>query len=138
MMIRESGDRTSRDPSRGRRGRARAEVKPMTSIVSSRVRVRSVRRGVVYGLSSLFFLSGGFLACTGDDDVFKGGPTDNVDAGGPRDGAGGDGSGGDGASPPVCGDAAGAPQRALLVQGLPKTSEVSAVNLQTGAVDGRL
>src|SRR5687768_5970191 len=91
--------------------------------MQSITRVRSVRRGVVYGLSSLLFMAGGFVACTGDDDVFKGGPNDTIDSGGPRDGAGADGSAGDGASPPVCGDSTGAPQRAILVQGLTKTSE---------------
>jgi hypothetical protein len=43
-----------------------------------------------------------------------------------------------GASKLACGDASGLPKRALVVQGLQDTSELAVVNLETGAVDGRL
>lgn len=80
----------------------------------------------------------GFLwACTGDDDVFR--PTDagTFEAGttdqqspSPSDGGG---------SALACGDAAGAPPRALVVQGnFGGGSELAAVNLTTNTVDGRL
>jgi hypothetical protein len=38
----------------------------------------------------------------------------------------------------ACGDAGAAPARVLLVQGIPRTSELAVVNMETGAVDGRL
>ncbi len=81
---------------------------------------------------------GAFVACTGDDDVYR--PTDNggLDATTGVDSQAADTGGGDAGPTAVCGDAAGAPQRALLVQGLTKTSELAAVNLTTGAVDGRM
>jgi hypothetical protein len=37
----------------------------------------------------------------------------------------------------ACGDSRGAPARALLVQGIPRGSELAAVNLETKVVDGR-
>src|SRR5687767_7517816 len=89
-------------------------------------------------LSASSAVLGAFVACTGDDDVYKDNPNGTIDATAKTDSTTGDAAGGDSGPTGVCGDAAGAPQRALLVQGLTKTSELSAVNLATGAVDGRL
>lgn len=76
-------------------------------------------------------------ACTGDDDVFR--PTDvNRGDSSTSDRSASNGGEEAGASPLACGDAGGTPPRVMLVQGLPRESELAVLNLQTKAVDGRL
>jgi hypothetical protein len=91
------------------------------------------------GVFSLLGLLG-VEGCIGDDDVYR-----PIDAG-IFDAAGGP-SRPDRVVPTeaavdaallACGDAGGGPLRALVVQSLPRASELAAVNLETGAVDGRL
>src|SRR5204863_1979876 len=109
----------------------------MESISTRCLRARSVRAlsmFLVFASASL----AAFVACTGDDDVFKETPGGNLDSGNPSPSPTNDASGGEGGTPGVCGDAAGVPQRALLVQGNVTPAELVAVNLGTAAVDGRM
>lgn len=84
------------------------------------------------------FVAAGFVvaACTGDDDVYRATPAELYDASA-SDRALPAPTAPDAAAPSfACGDAAGAPARALVVSAA-NPAELAAVNLDTGAIDGR-
>jgi hypothetical protein len=77
-------------------------------------------------------------ACTGDDEAFDTPDGGEIDSGsGQPDRIATDA--GDGSAPRLaCGDAAGAPERFLLIQGNPRLSELAVVGVDAKSVDGRL
>lgn len=81
---------------------------------------------------------GSLWGCSSDDETP--GPVDpgTPDAGSQQDAAPTPDAGDAGPARLGCGDASGAPRRALLVQGAVGGGELSVLNLETKAIDGRL
>ena len=77
-------------------------------------------------------------ACSGDDEAFDSPDGGEVDTGSGQPDRIATDAGEGGATGLACGDAGGAPQRFLLIQGNPRVSELAVVGVDGKSVDGRL